>query len=152
MVREVRRIVSFPHPPRNPLNVAPRLLIVLAFFLTGYDTMSPTEQAKVRRMFSEANHQVLEARRARIEEAHALRRSRIMQEAGRLMAESRNLQRAAMLEGIPLGLPLQPVHRRERIIKPDKGETEISKTKNLAHEIASLISDIENTEKEQKSS
>lgn len=118
----------------------------------GYDTMSAAEQAKVRRMFSEANHQVLEARRAQMEEAHAMRRSRIMQEAGRLMAESRNLQRAAMLEGIPLSLPLQPVHRREVIMKPDKGETEISKTKNLAHEIASLISDIENTEKEQKSS
>lgn len=114
--------------------------------------MSAAEQAKVRRMFSEANHQVLEARRAQIEEAHAIRRSRIMQEAGRLMAESRNLQQAAMLEGIPLSLPLQPVHRREMIMKSDKGETEVSKTKNLAHEIASLISDIENTEKEQKSS
>lgn len=103
-------------------------------------------------MFSEANHQVLEARRAQIEEAHAIRRSRIMQEAGRLMAESRNLQRVAMLEGIPLSLPLQPVHRRKMIVKPDKDETEISKTKNLAHEIASLINDIEKTEKQEKSS
>jgi len=114
--------------------------------------MSAAEQAKVRRVFSEANHQVLEARRAQIEEAHAIRRSRIMQEAGRLMAESSNLQRVAMLEGIPLNLPLQPVHRRQMILKPDNGETDISKTKNLAHEIASLISDMEKTEKEEKSS
>jgi len=118
----------------------------------GYDTMSPSEQAKVRRMFAQANHQMLEARRAQIEEAHAIRRSRIMQEAGRLMAESRNLQQVAMLEGIPLNLPLQPAHRREMIMKSDKGDNEISKTKNLAHEIASLISDIEKTEKEEKSS
>ena len=114
--------------------------------------MSAAQQAKVRRMFAQANHQMLEARRAQIEEAHAIRRSRIMQEAGRLMAESRNLQQVAMLEGIPLNLPLQPVHRREMIMKSDKGDTVISKTKNLAHEIASLISDIEKTEKEEKSS
>lgn len=114
--------------------------------------MSAAQQAKVRRMFAQANHQMLEARRAQVEEAHAIRRSRIMQEAGRLMAESRNLQQVAMLEGIPLNLPLQPVHRREMIMKSDKGDTEISKTKNLAHEIASLISDIEKTEKEEKSS
>lgn len=114
--------------------------------------MSAAEQAKVRRVFSEANHQVLAARQAQIEEAHAIRRSRIMQEAGRLMAESHNLQQAAMLEGMPLNFPLQPVHRREMIVKPDKSETEISKTRNLAHEIASLISDIEKTEKEGKSS
>ena len=114
--------------------------------------MSTDEQAKARRVFSEANHQVLAARRARIEEAHAMRRSRIMQEAGRLLAESRNLQQIAMLEGIPLNLPFQPVHRREMIIKPDKSETEISKTRSLAHEIASLISDIEKTENQGKSS
>lgn len=113
--------------------------------------MSSTEQGKVRRLFSEANHQVAAAKQARIEEARAMRRSRIMQEADRLVAESRNLQRVAMMEGIPLKLPaLAPVHRREMILKPDEGETELSKTKNLAREIASLISDIENTKKVEK--
>lgn len=114
--------------------------------------MSTDEQAKVRRVFSEANHQVLAARRAQIEEAHAMRRSRIMQEAGRLLAESRNLQQIAMMEGIPLKLPFQPEHRREMILKPDNSEIEVSRTRNLAHEIASLITDIEKTDNEEKSS
>lgn len=114
--------------------------------------MSTEEQGKVRKVFSEANHQVLAAKRAQIEEAHAMRRSRIMQEAGRLLAESRNLQQVAMMEGIPLNLPFQPVRRREMILKPDKSATEVSRTRNLAHEIASLINDIEKTGNEGKSS
>ncbi|XP_078362698.1 uncharacterized protein LOC144646871 isoform X1 [Oculina patagonica] len=118
----------------------------------GYDNMSTEEQGKARRVFSEANHQVLAAKRAQIEEAHAMRRSRIMQEAGRLLSESRNLQQIAMMEGIPLNLPFGPVRRREMILKPDKGATEVSKTRNLAHEIASLINDIEKTGNEEKSS
>ncbi|XP_078362699.1 uncharacterized protein LOC144646871 isoform X2 [Oculina patagonica] len=119
---------------------------------SGYDNMSTEEQGKARRVFSEANHQVLAAKRAQIEEAHAMRRSRIMQEAGRLLSESRNLQQIAMMEGIPLNLPFGPVRRREMILKPDKGATEVSKTRNLAHEIASLINDIEKTGNEEKSS
>ncbi|KAJ7376121.1 C-type lectin domain 19 member A [Desmophyllum pertusum] len=118
----------------------------------GYDTMNKKEQAEARRTFSQANHQMLAAKRARIDEAQAMRRSRIMQEAGRLMAESRNLQRVAMLEGIPIRLALQPQNRRQMILKPDKSETEISKTRDLAGEIASLISDIEKAGKEKKSS
>lgn len=115
--------------------------------------MSFKEQAKVRKLFSEANHQVAAARQARIDEARAMRRSRIMQEAGRIMAESHNLQQVAMMEGIPLNLPaLAPVHRREMILRPDEGETELSKTSSLAREIASMINDIENTKKEQKRS
>ena len=114
--------------------------------------MNKKEQAEARRTFSQANHQMLAAKRARIDEAQAMRRSRIMQEAGRLMAESRNLQRVAMLEGIPIRLALQPQNRRQMILKPDKSETEISKTRDLAGEIASLISDIEKAGKEKKSS
>lgn len=115
--------------------------------------MSSQEQAKVRKLFSEANHQVAAARQARIDEARAMRRSRIMEEAGRIMAESHNLQRVAMMEGIPLNLPaLAPVHRREMILKPDESETELSKTRSLAREIASMINGIESTKKEQRRS
>ena len=118
--------------------------------------MSGEERARVRNLFSDANRQVHEARRAqiaRIQQDQAMRRFRIMQEAGRLMTESRNLQQMAELEGIPLNPPFQsPTRRRQQIPQSEKSGTEMTSSKNLAKEIVSLISDIEKADKEQKSS
>ena len=116
--------------------------------------MSANEQDRVRNLFSDANHQMIEARRAqiaRIAQARVGRRFKIMQEAGRLMAESRNLQQVAELEGIPLNLPFQQAAmRRQQIPYWAKSTTEISSTKNLAKDIVGLISDIEKAEKGEK--
>lgn len=121
---------------------------------TGFDTMSANEQDRVRNLFSDANHQMIEARRAqiaRIARARVARRFKIMQEAGRLMAESRNLQQLAELEGIPLNLPFQQTAmRRQQIPYWAKSATEIGSTKNLARDIVGLISDIEKAEKREK--
>jgi len=118
--------------------------------------MSMKERARVRSLFSDANRQMHEARRAqiaRLEQAQSLRRFRIMQEAGRLMAESRSLQQLAEQEGIPLNLPFQHTAlRRHQIPNSEKSTTEINSSRNLAREIVSMISDIEKAEKEGKSS
>ena len=114
----------------------------------GYDTMSQKERARVRNLFSDANRQMHESRRARIEliaQAQAMRRSRITQEARRLMAESRNLQEMADMEGIPLSLPLQPSPLRRQVVS--KAES----SANLVKEIANLMGDIEKAEKKHKS-
>jgi len=122
----------------------------------GYDTMSMKERARVRSLFSDANRQMHEARRAqiaRLEQAQSMRRFRIMQEAGRLMAESRSIQQLAEQEGIPLNLPFQHTAlRRHQIPNSEKSTTEINSSRNLAREIVSMISDIEKAEKEGKSS
>lgn len=115
----------------------------------GYDTMSQKERARVRNLFSDANRQMHEARRTnimRIAQEQAMRRSRIGLEARRLMAESRNLQEMADMEGIPLSLPFQPSPLRRQVVP--KAES----SEKLVKEIANLMSDIEKAEKEHKSS
>ena len=103
--------------------------------------MTAREQAKVRGLFSDASHQMRQASLAHVEQARAMRRFTIMQEAGRLMAESRNLQQAAEQEGIPLNLPFsQGLRQRQQISTPDKSTNEI------ASEIVGLINNIEKSE------
>ncbi|XP_068678201.1 uncharacterized protein [Montipora foliosa] len=103
----------------------------------GFDTMTPEEQAKVRNLFSEANHQTHQAGLHK----RAMRRFTIMREASRLMAESRNLQLAADQEGIPLNVPFfQGAWQRHQISRPDKNTNEI------ANAIVGLISDIAKSE------
>ena len=106
--------------------------------------MSDKERSRVRNLFSEANRQMHEARRAGITRARTIRRSRIMMEANRLQAEARTLQEMANIEGIPLNLPFQPPPlslRRETISKPEM---------NMAREIAVLMNDIEKAEKKRE--
>ena len=103
--------------------------------------MTAREQAKVRSLFSDASHQMHQASLAQVEQARAMRRFTIMQEAGRLMAESRNLQQAAEQEGIPLNLPFS---QRQQISTPDKSTNEI------ASEIVGLINNIEKSEESGK--
>lgn len=111
----------------------------------GFDTMTAREQAKVRGLFSDASHQMHQASLAQVEQARAMRRFTIMQEAGRLMAESRNLQQAAEQEGIPLNLPFsQGFRQRQQISTPDKSTNEI------ASEIVGLINNIEKSEESGK--
>ena len=112
--------------------------------------MSHREREKVRRLFSEASRQMAGLRRAQIEEARAARRSMIMRQAGRLIAESRHLQQLAMMEGIPLSLPFTHSSRRRQEILSPSPETSESSTKNLAREIVGLIDDIEKTSEDEK--
>ncbi|XP_073257254.1 uncharacterized protein [Porites lutea] len=110
----------------------------------GYDAMSDKERSRVRNLFSEANRQMHEVRRAGITRARTIRRSRIMMEANRLQAEARTLQEMANIEGIPLNLPFQPPPlslRRETISKPER---------NMVREIAVLMNDIEKAEKKRE--
>ena len=116
--------------------------------------MGAKEQERVRNLFSDANRQMAGARRAqiaRIEQARAMRRFRIMREAGRLMSESRNLQQIAELEGIPLKLPFQHSAPRKQWIPMSKERnSELNSSWKLAKEIVNLIGDIEKAEKEEK--
>ena len=106
--------------------------------------MGDKEQARVRNLFSDANRQMNEARRAQI----AMRRFNIMREADRLMTESRNLQQIAELEGIPLNLPFQQSGPRKQWIPTSKERnTKLKSPWNLAKEIVSLVGDIEKAEK-----
>ena len=129
-------LILFSFDVVHNLSVLRKIIQQLPFIL-GFDTMTPEEQAKVRNLFSEANHQT---HQAGLHE-RAMRRFTIMREASRLMAESRNLQLAADQEGIPLNVPFfQGAWQRHQISRPDKNTNEI------ANAIVGLISDIANSE------